>query len=53
MSALYVNAGLVPMPKRFPNTFKNSWIIRNESCSDHYPSNSNKIQLCYKMYFIK
>ena len=38
MSTLYVNAGLVPTQKRFPDTIKNSWIIRNESCSVHYLS---------------
>ena len=30
MSTLYVNAGLVPKQKRFPDTIKNSWIIRKE-----------------------
>ena len=39
MSTLYVNAGLVPTQKLFQDTIRNSWIIRNESCSVHYPSN--------------
>ena len=37
MSAFYVNAGLVPLQSRLPDTFKNSWIFCNPPCRDYNP----------------